>query len=41
MIAFEPMTAPANALLSGGPELRSVDPGDAFVASFSIEVTAD
>jgi galactose mutarotase-like enzyme len=41
VIAFEPMTTPANALASGGPELRWVEPGDAFVARFSIEVTAD
>jgi galactose mutarotase-like enzyme len=38
VIAFEPMTAPANALLSGGPELRLVAPGESFIASFSIAV---
>jgi galactose mutarotase-like enzyme len=40
VIAFEPMTAPANALLRGGPQLRSVFPGDCFTASFSIEISA-
>lgn len=40
VIAFEPMTAPANALLHGGPELRSVDPGQAFTAGFSIAISA-
>ena len=40
VVAFEPMTAPANALLSDGPELRWVEPGEEFTASFSIEVSA-
>jgi aldose 1-epimerase len=40
VIAFEPMTAPANALLRGGPDLRSVAPGDRFTASFSIAISA-
>jgi galactose mutarotase-like enzyme len=40
VIAFEPMTAPANALLRGGPDLRSVAPGAAFAAGFSIEISA-
>lgn len=34
-ICFEPMTAPANGLRSGGG-LRRVAPGDAFTAAFSI-----
>ncbi len=36
-IAIEPMTAPANALISGNG-LRVVMPGDSFRAAFSIEV---
>ena len=38
VIAFEPMTAPTNALVSGGPELPLVAPGDSFTASFTIAV---
>ena len=37
-IAIEPMTAPANALVVGGPELTFVPPGETFAASFSISV---
>ena len=37
-VAIEPMTAPTNALLSGGPELTFVPPGETFAASFSISV---
>jgi galactose mutarotase-like enzyme len=40
VIAFEPMTAPANALLSGGPRLPWAGPGEAFTARFSIEISA-
>ena len=36
-IAFEPMTAPANALISGDG-LRLVSPGDTFSAQFRIRV---
>jgi hypothetical protein len=32
------MTAPTNALLSGGPELAFVPPGETFGAAFSIQV---
>lgn len=39
VIAFEPMTAPTNALVSGGPELPLVAPGDSHRATFSITVT--
>ncbi len=39
VIAFEPMTAPANALLSGGPDLPLVAPGERFTASFAIEIS--
>lgn len=38
VIAFEPMTAPTNALIEGGPDLPLVPPGDSFTASFSIAV---
>jgi aldose 1-epimerase len=37
-VAIEPMTAPTNALLSAGPELTFVPPGETFVATFSISV---
>jgi aldose 1-epimerase len=37
-ICFEPMTAPTNALFSG-VGLRSVAPGDAFTAAFTIAVS--
>jgi aldose 1-epimerase len=36
VIAFEPMTAPANALVAGGTALRLVAPGHSFRATFSI-----
>jgi galactose mutarotase-like enzyme len=39
VIAFEPMTAPANALVTGGDALRWVDPGADHTAGFSIEVS--
>lgn len=37
-IAIEPMTAPTNALLTGGPDLTFVPPGESFGATFSISV---
>jgi galactose mutarotase-like enzyme len=37
-VAIEPMTAPTNALLTGGPELTLVPPGETFAANFSISV---
>jgi aldose 1-epimerase len=37
-ICFEPMTAPANALVRGGPDLRMVEPGQRFTAEFAIRV---
>ncbi|HTR74876.1 MAG TPA: aldose 1-epimerase [Solirubrobacterales bacterium] len=37
-IALEPMTAPTDALVSGGPELTFVPPGETFTATFSISV---
>ena len=39
MIAFEPMTAPTNALLTGGTELPLIEPGEDFGAAFSIAVS--
>jgi aldose 1-epimerase len=36
VVAYEPMTAPTNALLSGGPDLSLVEPGERFSATFSI-----
>jgi aldose 1-epimerase len=40
-ICFEPMTAPTNALVEGGPALPLVPPGQRFAAEFSITVTAE
>jgi aldose 1-epimerase len=37
-VAFEPMTAPTNALVSGGPDLPLIAPGESFSATFSITV---
>ncbi len=37
-VAFEPMTAPTNALVTGGPDLPVVAPGESFAATFSITV---
>jgi galactose mutarotase-like enzyme len=39
VVAFEPMTAPTNALVDGGPELSLVAPGDGYRAAFAITVT--
>jgi galactose mutarotase-like enzyme len=38
-ICFEPMTAPANVLVRGGPDLRLVEPGARFDAAFAVRVT--
>jgi galactose mutarotase-like enzyme len=40
VIAFEPMTAPTNALVDGGPELTLLAPGESYRAAFAISVTA-
>lgn len=40
VIAYEPMTAPTNALVTGGPDLPIVRPGEQFAADFSITVSA-
>jgi aldose 1-epimerase len=37
-VAIEPMTAPTDALLTAGPELTFVPPGETFAATFSISV---
>jgi aldose 1-epimerase len=38
VVAFEPMTAPTNALVAGGPDLPLVEPGGRYEAIFSITV---
>src|SRR5262249_42539226 len=38
-ICFEPMTAPANALGHGGPDLPLVEPRGRFAAEFAVRVT--
>jgi galactose mutarotase-like enzyme len=40
VIAFEPMTAPTNALVEAAAELPFVQPGDSYRAAFSITVTS-
>jgi aldose 1-epimerase len=39
VVALEPMTAPTDALLVGGPELPFTSPGESFRAEFSITVS--
>jgi galactose mutarotase-like enzyme len=41
VVAFEPMTAPANALVSGGDDLPLIAPGEDFGAVFSISVSEE
>jgi galactose mutarotase-like enzyme len=38
-VAFEPMTAPTNALLEGGPDLPLLPPGESFEAEFAITIS--
>ena len=38
MIAFEPMTAPTNALVDDGAGLPILQPGEHYAASFHITV---
>jgi galactose mutarotase-like enzyme len=38
LIAYEPMAAPTNALLAGGPDLTVLEPGGSWSGSFEIEV---
>jgi galactose mutarotase-like enzyme len=37
-VCFEPMTAPTNALVRGGPDLQLVAPGETYEAGFEISV---
>jgi aldose 1-epimerase len=37
-VCFEPMTAPTNALLAGGPDLPMVEPGGRYDTAFAIAV---
>jgi aldose 1-epimerase len=37
-VCFEPMTAPTNALVRGGPELSLVAPGQSYAATFEISI---
>jgi aldose 1-epimerase len=37
-VAIEPMTAPTNALLTGGPELTLIPPGETFSSAFAIQI---
>ncbi len=39
VIAYEPMTAPANALIAGGPDLPMLAPGESLTATFTITVS--
>jgi aldose 1-epimerase len=41
VIAYEPMTAPTNALVEAGPDLPMVAPGEEYQATFSITVIED
>jgi aldose 1-epimerase len=37
-VCFEPMTAPTNALVRGGPDLSIVAPGQSYAATFEISI---
>ena len=39
VVAYEPMTAPTNALVAGGPDLPMLEPGGRYEATFSIAIT--
>ena len=39
VIAFEPMTAPTNALVDGGPHLPLLAAGDSYRAAFSVSIS--
>jgi galactose mutarotase-like enzyme len=41
VIALEPMTAPTNALLTGGSELPLAHPGESYRAAFTVTVSED
>ena len=38
VVAYEPMTAPTNALVAGGPDLPILEPGGRYEATFSITI---
>ena len=38
VVAYEPMTAPTNALVVGAPDLILLAPGDSYEATFSVTV---
>ena len=38
VVAYEPMTAPTNALVVGAPDLKLLAPGDSYEATFSVTV---
>ena len=38
VVAYEPMTAPTNALVAGGPDLPILEPGGRYEATFSIAI---
>jgi aldose 1-epimerase len=40
VVAFEPMTAPANALVDGGRHLPVLPAGDSYRATFSVDISA-
>jgi galactose mutarotase-like enzyme len=40
VVAYEPMTAPTDALVAGGRDLPLVEPGESYSASFSVTVAA-
>jgi len=40
VIAFEPMTAPANALVTAGPELTLLAPGESYRADAALALEA-
>ena len=38
VVAFEPMTAPTNTLVTGGPELKVIEPGERCEAAFELRI---
>ncbi len=38
VVAFEPMTAPTNALVTAGPDLAMIEPGDRYEAAFELRI---
>jgi aldose 1-epimerase len=39
VVAYEPMTAPTNALVAGGPDLPLLEPGGRYEATFSLAIS--